>query len=59
MLWVIKNIKTGQYSDGAYGWVGDIAKATRYRGDAPPKPHDHIRFVPYEQELARAVLEGK
>lgn len=58
-LWVIKNSKTGQYSDGAYGWTGDIAKAVRYKGDAPLHTHDHIGFVPYEQELSRTVLEGK
>ena len=43
--WVLKNTKTGEYSDGKYGWTMDLSKAVRFLCVEAPKSHDHVGFV--------------
>lgn len=56
--WVLKNTKTGEFSDGNYGWSMKINDARLY--SCPGKPggqhEDHIHYV--EVELKEKIVEA-
>lgn len=47
---VLKNTKTGEYSDGNYSWTMNLNKARRYLLNETPVPDHHIRFVELKNE---------
>lgn len=55
LVLVLKNTKTGEYSDGNYGWTMNLNKARRYLVEEIPvpdhhMPDHHIRFVELKNE---------
>lgn len=50
MIVVLQNTKTGEYSDGKYGWTMKLEEAQRWHAETLIPSHDHIMFVELKQE---------